>query len=175
MVDLLISTYKGIKLKGRFYPTSKLITLTEDISFIVRFSLKLASYQEIRNYLLKKINNEDILIPNEDQIHGFIRGILCLGLTKVAERSGNDLSGYFNKFISNFRVGDFDIKLLKYHPIILGLFNKTISMKKNLQRLRFMDEFDLIDSMSHMRIDTPDKIVAQFRNTSKEVLHIDKL
>lgn len=175
MVDLVVSVYDKVKLGNRFLPKTTLYNIATDISFVTRYSLKLTSYEEIRNYFNNKIKNEDFLVPNEDQIHNFTRGILCLGLTKVAEKSGNDLSGYFNKFISNFRKGDFEIKLLKYHPIILGLFNKTINMKKSLQKLRFMSEFDLIDSMSHMRIDTPDKLVTTFRNTSKEVVQVDKL
>jgi hypothetical protein len=175
VVDLMVSAYSGIKLGGRFVTTNHLRSIVTDTVFVIRFSSKLATYEEIRNYLIRKLPIDELLIPNEDQIHGFIRGILCLGLTGMAERSGNDLSGYFNKFISNFRKGDFDIKLLKYHPIVHGLFNKTISMKKSLQKLRFMDEFDLIDAMSHMRVDTPDKIVSLFRSTSKEILYVDRL
>jgi hypothetical protein len=175
VVDLIVSAYSGVKMNGRYISTRHLYNIVSDTVFVVRFSSKLATYQEIRNYLLNKIPIDELLIPNKDQIHGFIRGILCLGLTRMAERSGNDLSGYYNKFISNFRKGDFDTKLLKYHPIVLGLFNKTISMKKNLQRLRFMDEFDLIDAMTHMRVDTPDKIVSLFRSTSKEVVYLDRL
>jgi len=176
MVDLIVSVYKGIKLGNRYLSTNHLRTFVTDIVFVTRYQLKLVTYQEIRNYLLNKLPNPDILVPNQDQIHEFIRGILCLGLTKMAEKSGNDLSGYFNKFIKNFQKGDPNIKLLlKYNPILLGLFNKTLQMKKTLQKFRQMDELDLIDAMSHMRLDHSDKLVSTFRNTSESVVQFDKL
>jgi len=176
MVDLIVSVYKGIKLGNRYLSTNHLRTFVTDIVFVTRYQEKLVTYEEIRNYLIHKIPNPDILVPNADQIHGFIRGILCLGLTKMAEKSGNDLSGYFNKFVKNFQKGDPNIKLiLKYNPILLGLFNKTLQMKKTLQKFRQMDELDLIDSMSHMRLDHSDKLVSTFRNTSESVVQFDKL
>lgn len=174
-VDLIISVYKGIKLGNRFQSNLSLTRFVTDIVFVTRYQLKLVTYEEIRNYLIHKLPNPDVLVPNADRIRDFTRGILCLGLTKMAEKSGNDLSGYYNKFIKNFQIGDFNIKLLKYHPILLGLFNKSIKMKKDLMKLRQMDELDLIDSMSHMRLEHSDKIVSTFRNTSESIVQFDKL
>ncbi|CEZ26297.1 RNA dependent RNA polymerase [Botrytis cinerea mitovirus 2] len=174
-VELIFSIFKDIKLRNRFITDSKLRILSEDTIFVIRQTLKLNTYEEIRNYFNKKLTIENVLIPNEDQIHGFIRVILCLGLNKVAEKSGNDLSKYYKSFEKNFRKGDFDLKMLVRHPIVLGIYNKISQMKRTLQKVRQMDELDLIDAMTHMRIDEPDKLVQSLRNTSRSISHIDQL
>jgi len=37
------------------------------------------------------------------------------------------------------------------------------------------DNFDLIEAVNEFRIDEPDKLVESIRNSSKQVIHLDKL
>jgi hypothetical protein len=36
-------------------------------------------------------------------------------------------------------------------------------------------KFDLLDAINEFRIDEPDKLVESFRNSSKQVIYLDKL
>nr|UEP19808.1 RNA-dependent RNA polymerase [Sclerotinia sclerotiorum mitovirus 45] len=173
--ELIFNVFKGIKIRKRFISHSSLKCQIEDMIFVIRYSLKLVSYQEIRNYLLKHIKIDELLIPKEDQVHGLIRGILCLGLRLVAERSGTDLTRFYKKFESHFRKGDFDLSNLRYHPMVLAVYNKVSGMKRTLQRVRQMSDMDLVDAMSSMRIDSPDKLVSNLRNSSTHLVHLDEL
>nr|AHX84132.1 RNA-dependent RNA polymerase [Sclerotinia sclerotiorum mitovirus 5] len=173
--ELVLSVFKGVKIRKRFLSQSKLRTQVEDIVFVIRQSLKLNSYQEIRKYLLDKIKLEELIIPKEDQVHSVIRGILCLGLVEAVEESASELTRFYKRFESKFQVGDFDLSLLKRHPMVLAVYNKILSMKRTLMRVRNMDEMDLIDAISLMRIDSPDKLVSNLRNSSTSITHIDLL
>nr|UEP19801.1 RNA-dependent RNA polymerase [Sclerotinia sclerotiorum mitovirus 41] len=173
--ELVLSVFKGIKIRGRFISHSSLKSQVEDIVFVIRQSLKLNSYEEIRRYLLGKIKLEELIIPKEDQVHSVIRGILCLGLVEAVEESASELNRFYKRFESKFQVGDFDLSLLKRHPMVLAVYNKILHMKRTLMKVRNMDEMDLIDAISLMRIDSPDKLVSTLRNSSTSITHIDLL
>nr|UEP19806.1 RNA-dependent RNA polymerase [Sclerotinia sclerotiorum mitovirus 43] len=174
-VQLILSVFKGVKIRKRFISQSKLKSEVEDIVFVIRQSLRLNSYEEIRNYLSKKIKLEELLIPKEDLVHSVIRGILCLGLVEAVEESASQITRFYKKFESKFQVGDFDMKLLVRHPMVLAIYNKILDMKRTLLKVRNMDEMDLIDAISLMRLDKPDKLMSSLRNSSASITHIDLL
>lgn len=172
---MILNVFKGVKIRKRFISQSNLRSSVEDIIFVIRQSLKLNTYEQIRLYLSRKIRIWEILIPKGDLIHGFIREILCLGLVSSAEDASFDLTRFYDKFESEFRRGDFDLMLLKRHPMVLAVYNKILDMKRTLMRVRNMDEMDLIDAMSLMRLDKPDKLMSNLRNSSQSISHIDML
>nr|AWY10963.1 RNA-dependent RNA polymerase [Sclerotinia sclerotiorum mitovirus 1 HC025-A] len=173
--ELILNVFKGIKIRKRFLSRSNLLSQVEDIVFVIRQSLSLNSYEEIRRYLCQKIKIEELIIPKGDLVHGFIREILCLGLVESAEDASFDLTRFYDKFESEFRKGDFDLKLLHRHPMVLAVYNKILDMKRTLMKVRNMDEMDLIDAMSLMRLDKPDKLMSNLRNSSTSIAHIDML
>ncbi|AEX91878.1 RNA-dependent RNA polymerases [Sclerotinia sclerotiorum mitovirus 1] len=173
--ELILCVFKGVKIRKRFISQSNLRSSVEDIVFVIRQSLDLNTYEQIRLYLSRKIRIWEILIPKRDLIHGFIREILCLGLVSSAEDASFDLTRFYDKFESEFRRGDFDLMLLKRHPMVLAVYNKILDMKRTLMRVRNMDEMDLIDAMSLMRLDKPDKLMSNLRNSSQSISHIDML
>nr|AWY10961.1 RNA-dependent RNA polymerase [Sclerotinia sclerotiorum mitovirus 1-A] len=173
--ELILNVFKDVKIRKRFISRSNLRSSVEDIVFVIRQSLNLNTHEQIRLYLSRKIRFWEIIIPKGDLIHGFIREILCLGLVSSTVEASYDLICFYDKFESEFRKGDFDLMLLKRHPMVLAVYNKILDMKRTLMRVRDMDEMDLIDAMSLMRLDKPDKLMSNLRNSSQSISHIDML
>ncbi|UFJ44694.1 RNA-dependent RNA polymerase [Sclerotinia sclerotiorum mitovirus 1] len=173
--EIILSIFKGIKIRKRFVSRSKLLSQVEKIVFVIRQSLSLNTYEEIRKYLSKKIKFEELILPRRDLVHGFIREILCLGLVESAEEASFDLGRFYDKFESEFRKGDFDLKLLVRHPMVHAVYNKILDMKKTLMKVRNMEEMDLIDAMSLLRLDKPEKLMSNLKNSSRSIAHIDLL
>jgi hypothetical protein len=176
-VELAFSIFKeNNNLRKRQLPNSKIRVLVEDLNFVLRYIHKLATPDETRCFLVRKlVKFEDyILIPNNELIPLFMRRFLEIGLRTMAEKSGNSLMKYFDEFMMNF--SNIPNKSdLQFHPIVHGLANKAKAMANRLRTISQDKNLDLIDAMNDMRLDEPDKLVESVRNSSVQIAHLNKI
>jgi hypothetical protein len=171
--EILIRTLKNIKVNNRFYSINKLKYLIESVVLVIRYNKEMVTYEEIRNYFSKYVKSPDVIIPNQDKVYSWMSRILSIGLVDLAEKSGNSLSGYYNKFLETFP--DIEKDYLKNNPIVHGLYEKLLVMRNSIRTIKNNDKLDLVDILQDIRIDEPDKLVEKVRNTSKPIQYIDKL
>jgi hypothetical protein len=172
--ELAFKIFKINQSSKRNFTSSYLKEKIKDLHFVLRYQYKMISNDEIRLYFLNKLKNYDIEIPNTKEIPDFVRGLLVIGLGRMAEISGNKIRTYYDDFINHFSKIE-DLNTLRYNPLFSGFKNKIRTMKKTLMKVSNSDDFDLIDAMNHMRLDEPDKIVESVRNTSLQISHLNKL
>jgi hypothetical protein len=175
MLDLISRLYHNLKVGKRYYTFNSTHKLCYDLYHILRYAYSLSTNNELYSYLITK-NKSIINICNEDLVPSFLRAILCQGLYSQAEKASNEIKNYFEDYINlynnlpNFKIGD-----LRYEPILHGIYNRSIEIKKSLNNFVNDDNSNIIDCMTSMRIEKIDKLVSMNRETAITVSKLDKL
>ncbi|QNS28825.1 RNA-dependent RNA polymerase [Diaporthe rudis mitovirus 1] len=172
-VDLLYKVFKGIKFGNRFYSNSKILDLIKRSVFAIRYSKKILTYEEIRVKLLSLSKIEEFTIPYGDEAYLLLDRVFSLGLRNFVEKSSNSLKRYYERFYETFDQ-NFPKENLKFNPIVHGLYQKLRTMKASLQE-SLNSKKDLVDVIHDMRIDEPDKLVESVRNSSKQIIYLDRI
>jgi len=174
MVELLLKSMINIKFNNRFYSKAKFKYIISSTILMIRYNSRVITYEEIRNYFSLYVNIPELNLPREDDIYLFLDRVFSLGLNVFAEKSSKSLKKYYDRFLGTFDPEYPQINL-KYNPIVHGLYQKLLQMKKRIQKNIRSDEFDLVDSINDMRIDEPDKLVENLRSTSSQIVYLDKV
>lgn len=176
-LDIICLLYNNIKLNKRFMTVSSTHRYCYDFYHILKYAFNQLSPSELRKYLISKLGDKSIIeVSDENRIHAFMREALVLGLAKQAEKSGNEISKLADDFIKIYEVyPQFDYSHLKDHPLLNALYNRTLSIKRELMKVSNSKELDLIDCMNAMKVEKIDKIVSLKRNTVETVAQLDKL
>jgi hypothetical protein len=172
--EILARSLKGIRINKRYLSLGYLYPLIDSSLLVIRYHLKIITYEEIRNYFNMYLKRDDILIPKEDEIYLFLNRVLSIGLQSFAEKSGNSLKHYFDRFVeSTYPL--ISTESIKHSPIVHGLYQKLLRVKKAIMRSNNIADFDIIDIIDDLRIDEPDKLVEKVRNSSKPLVYLDQL
>nr|QIR30233.1 RNA-dependent RNA polymerase [Plasmopara viticola lesion associated mitovirus 10] len=172
--EILARSLKGLKINKRYLSFGYLYPLIDSSLLMIRYHLKLITYEEIRNYFNMYLKRDDILIPKEDEIYLFLNRVLSIGLQSFAEKSGNSLKHYFDRFVeSTYPL--ISTESIKHSPIVHGLYQKLLKVKNAIMRSNNIVDFDIIDIIDDIRIDEPDKLVEKVRNSSKPLVYLDQL
>jgi len=176
-LDIICLLYNNIKLNKRFMTVSSTHRYCYDFYHILKYAFNQLSPSELRKYLISKLGDKSLIeVSDENRIHAFMREALVLGLAKQAEKSGNEISKLADDFINIYAVyPQFDYSHLKDHPLLNALYNRTLSIKRELMKVSNSKELDLIDCMNAMKVEKIDKIVSLKRNTVETVAQLDKL
>jgi len=175
VLELVIKLYTNLKIGKRYFTSYSINKIVYDFYYILRYALKLSSNEELRYYLISKGVNE-IFICNEKLIPSFMRELIILGLGSQAEKAGNEIKNQATDFINLYsKLENFEIRSLASHPLVHGLYNKSLVIKNKLHKAISSNELDLIDVISSMRVENVDRIVMLRRDPSITVKSLDKL
>lgn len=176
-LELINKLYHKLKVGKKFFTSKSINKMCYDFHIILRYAYGLTTPYELRKYLVNKdVFHEDILIPCEQLIHSFLRELLVTGLAKIAEKTGNEVKDFYLKYLSHYEtLPDFDLNKLQYVPLTHALYNRTVSIVKTLRNFRNNPKMDLVECMTHMRLEKVDSIVSLKRETTKTFTNLDKL
>jgi hypothetical protein len=176
LLEVVSKMYHQLKIGRRFYSSSNIFKRCFHFYHILRYAYGLTTASEIRGYLSRVITNPDILIPNDTVIPLFLRAVLSHGLSNLAERAGNEIRNHTQVFRTHFeKFDDYDMSDLGFHPSFCAFQSKIWKLKTDLMEMRNSKEFNLLDSMSLMQVESPEKLVLNFRDSHKLVPKLDKL
>jgi len=174
-LELISILYNGIRIGKRTWRSYSILNHCEDFYYVLSYAFGNLNNFRCRQYLIKKGINEN-LVPSEELIPSFMRELLTLGLSRQAEKLGNEIKTMWDDFCKIYKdYPDFDITSLKDHPFLHGLYNRLLQIKKDLQKNVNSPKLDLIDCIVSMRVEKVDKIVALNRDTTFQTSKLDKL
>lgn len=82
----------------------------------------------------------------------------------------------FDQFIKYYeKKGITDMKVLSDHPLTHALYNILDSKSQIFRKLQKMGEMEIIDTITHMRLEKVDRIVEMVRDPRIGVAKLDKL
>jgi hypothetical protein len=139
---------------------------------VIRYNSKIATYEEIRLYFSKYLTIDELNVP-KDNPYRFIDRVFSIGLMTFSEQSVKHLKDYSMKIRELFPL--LDPEHLRDHNIIHSIYNKLAQMKRRLIALSSDEEFDLVDCISDMRVDSPDKLLMKVRNKPTEMIFMDRI
>jgi hypothetical protein len=102
VLELVSELYHNLKIGNRFYSKKSIFKRCYNFYHILRYAYKISNFEELRNYFLKTIKNEHILVPNNTVFPSFMKAVLSLGLSSLAESSGNEINKIFKNYSSSF-------------------------------------------------------------------------
>jgi hypothetical protein len=170
--DLLYYCLKGIKMRNRYVSNKTLWSIIDSSIFVIRYNSKIATYEEIRLYFSKYLTIDELNVP-KDNPYRFIDRVFSIGLMTFSEQSVKHLKDYSMKIRELFPL--LDPEHLRDHNIIHSIYNKLAQMKRRLIALSSDEEFDLVDCISDMRVDSPDKLLMKVRNKPTEMIFMDRI
>jgi hypothetical protein len=175
VMELIEEIYNKIKINGRFFTKSSINQLCYKFYYSYKYSLGLASNEEMRIFLMRYLP-EHIPVPRSELIPDFIRELLIGSLSSEVEKLSTSASQTFKKFIDYYKSKKLgDIGMLRYHPFTHALYHQLNRKYKILQDSEKLSNSDLIDNIVHMRIEEVDKLVEEFRDPYMKVAKLDKL
>jgi len=170
--DLLYYCYNKMKIKGKFLP-SKLIKSRIDSSiFVIRYNLKLTTYEDIKLYINKYCKLEEFNVP-KDEIYRFMDRVFSLGLNARAEKTTIEIKGFTEKFMKPF--DGIDVAKLMHSNIVHAVYNKLIGVKRAVMKLNSDQNLQLVDVISLFNVDSPDTLLLNLRSGVHGAIHLDKI
>jgi hypothetical protein len=155
-----------------------------DFNHAIRFTFNKLSYDELRSYIAHKLRNSEAVVPNEQEVPSFLKGLFAIGMIREATNSRFQMldsirmfDNYFLNFIKKSRKLQKEIKtFVKFYPLFIGYKNKIDNSVK------LIDEFlskplDLKNQhdMLGLEFDAFDAIVMMHREKSRFVTFISKV
>jgi len=178
VLDLVAKLYDKLPYrfskKMRIHSSKKIYNLLYDFHFSMRFSFGNLTYDEFRNYIMKKNPYESFTLPSFDQFPSYMKGIISDGLENEAAKVSSDILKQYTSFETKFQEEYIDLNVLSDWPLIKGYYNHLNNLKKLIKDYN-SESISLIDSALGMRLNNFDKIVAMHRNKSEAMTHLGKL
>lgn len=184
-LDLTCTLYEGlIWRKKRCKSFQSMYKTLYDFSFAIRYTFDSISYDELRSFIAYKLKFSEAMVPAEQQIPSFMKGLFGIGLAKEAATSKAQIfkslrafNKYFLKFIKNNRKAEKNIKdFVSSYPLF------TAFRIKNSESFEILNDFlnkplnrSFQEILIKVKFDDFDHLIAQHRNKSRYVECVSKL
>lgn len=184
-LQLISKLYHDKKINNRVWKYFKVYKNLEVWNLLFRYSFGTLSNWEIRRFLIISNVPEFLLDFREELSPLVIKEFLNYGLTSIAERSSIGLKDMADNLVEYWREHTKKSEHINFRenilsefqemPILYGLINRLDQIQTNLNKFINMDEFNLIDAMNSMRIESVDKIVSEKRCLVETVSNLRNL
>nr|AAZ99833.1 RNA-dependent RNA polymerase [Thielaviopsis basicola mitovirus] len=181
-LQLFASCLSGIKFGKRVYSKALILKLLRNFNISLRYSYGLLTPYELREYILTGFNMGEEVLPSDNRILEWFKGIICDGVAgKVSTLSREytkEVDSLEEHKSSQHILNSINIEItyenLQWSPLIIGMFNHINKVSEKCGEWLYGD-VPLMDIIQQFTLPSADSLSRKDRDINKKVDELDSL